>query len=840
MKRLLFILLLFGVMTFQVNAQKDTTKHRREYNIPIVTLSETELDEEEGQDISGLLQASKDIFVSTAGFTFGAARFKIRGYESENTSVMINGIGMNDPETGRAYWSVWGGLNDVTRDKEVEIGIVGNPYGASNLGGYTNIIARASKYRKGTKLVYSNGNRSYRNRAMITHSTGMMSNGFALTASVSRRWANEGYVEGSFYDAYSYFLSLEKKFSEKHSLNLVIFNAPKKAGSAGFSTQEAYDLAGSNYYNPNWGWQNGKKRNARVSNYNQPKLLLTDYFTINEKTKLTTSFMYSMGKGARSRLSWYKADDPRPDYYRHLPYYVEEGYTDNDSYYGNAHFNRWEISEGQIQWDQFYSTNSRFLYTIENKDGSGEDFEGNLANYMMEEEHNDHQQLVLQTNITHNFNEHIELNAGLISNYYVGSHYKTVQDLLGADFWVDYDKFAERMSDGVEKRDNDIRIPNHMIKEGDVFGYNYQSIIQKNTVYAKANFNYSKVDFHLSGDFTFNSLYRNGEMQNGKFPDRSLGKSETQHLIDYSLFGGVTYKITGRHFITANAAFLSRSPKFKQLYTSARTRDDIIDYDGNELIQSFDVNYIVRYPKFKSRITYYHTNFKNSIYQTYLYMDNTHSFVNYIMTDVQKVHTGIEAAAEYEVISGWTVYGVLAKGLNLYQNQPTVTAYVDNDNNNILDSETEYIEGYHSGRGPETVASVGIKYWSSTYWFGGISANYIDGVYRGLSMPKYLERNDFRADDNTPYYDYIKDEILGQEKMDPGYTVNIFAGKSWKIKYKYYINVSLNVSNVLDNQDVVIGSFDQFRFQADSPFKFKPKYFYLYGRQYFLNVSFRF
>ena len=116
MKRLLLVLFLFGAFAVQVNAQRDTTKQIRKYDLPVVTLSETELDEEEGQDISGVLQASKDIFVSTAAYTFGSARFKIRGYESENTSVMINGISMNDPETGRAYWSVWGGLNDVTRE----------------------------------------------------------------------------------------------------------------------------------------------------------------------------------------------------------------------------------------------------------------------------------------------------------------------------------------------------------------------------------------------------------------------------------------------------------------------------------------------------------------------------------------------------------------------------------------------------------------------------------------------------------------------------------------------------------------------------------------------------
>ncbi len=84
--------------------------------IPVITVSLAELeDDTESQDVSGLLQSSKDVFTSIAGFNFSAARFRVRGYDSENFTVMMNGITLNNPENGRAIWAYWGGLNDITR-----------------------------------------------------------------------------------------------------------------------------------------------------------------------------------------------------------------------------------------------------------------------------------------------------------------------------------------------------------------------------------------------------------------------------------------------------------------------------------------------------------------------------------------------------------------------------------------------------------------------------------------------------------------------------------------------------------------------------------------------------
>jgi hypothetical protein len=50
---------------------------------------------------------------------------------------------------------------------------------------------------------------------MITHNSGLMDNGWAYSISGSRRWAQEGYFEGTDYGANSFFASVEKRINKK-------------------------------------------------------------------------------------------------------------------------------------------------------------------------------------------------------------------------------------------------------------------------------------------------------------------------------------------------------------------------------------------------------------------------------------------------------------------------------------------------------------------------------------------------------------------------------------------------------------------------------------------------
>ncbi|MFM7104899.1 MAG: TonB-dependent receptor plug domain-containing protein, partial [Flavobacteriales bacterium] len=250
----LFYLLLTAPIA--VIAQITDTTAQDTSSVVIFSLSADNLESaSQNQDISPLLQSTRDVFASIAGFNFSNARYQIRGLESDQYIVMMNNVPMNDPELGWNVFAFWGGLNDVTRYPESQFGLGASPTTFSGPGGYSNISLRSSEDSKGSRFSYASTNRIYRNRVMFTHSTGVMENGWSLTASGSYRWSEEGYVPGTYFSGGSYFLSLEKKVNANHSIGFAGFGAPTLQGRAGIAIQEAYDLTGTNYYNPYWGYQ---------------------------------------------------------------------------------------------------------------------------------------------------------------------------------------------------------------------------------------------------------------------------------------------------------------------------------------------------------------------------------------------------------------------------------------------------------------------------------------------------------------------------------------------------------------------------------------------------------
>jgi hypothetical protein len=221
---------------------------------------------------------------------------------------------------------------------------------------------------KGTRVSYASANRIFQHRAMLTHSTGMMKNGWAITMSGSMRQgdAQNGpkmYSPGTYFNAYAYYVSIDKRINDKHLLSFTGFGAPIEQGRSSANTLEAFELAGSNYYNSLWGYQDGKVRNSNVSKTHRPMMMLSHIFNVNTTTKLTTSVFYNFGKSSLTGLNWNDAPNPRPDYYRYLPSYY---YMQGDTLNGDILKNNWANntnSTQQINWDRLIAMNQANLYS---------------------------------------------------------------------------------------------------------------------------------------------------------------------------------------------------------------------------------------------------------------------------------------------------------------------------------------------------------------------------------------------------------------------------------------------------------------------------------------------
>lgn len=833
-----FMVLLPALVAAQTDstttATPDTTAAGVQPRVPVFTITADDLDAELGnQDISGILQSSRDVFTSTAGFNFGSARFRVRGLDSEHMPVSINGVLMNDLELGWASWSNWGGLNDVTRGMQVRTGLGPSRINFGGMGGYTNMDVRPSQLRKGLRVSYASTNRAYRNRVMATYSTGMQANGWAFSGSGSRRWAEEGYIEGTSFDAYAYYLAAEKRFNAKHSVSFSAFGAPIVQGRQGIAQQEAYDLAGTNYYNPNWGYQDGAIRNSRMSFDHKPMFMLTHNHKPNEKATWNTSLFYTFGRDGQTRLNWNDAADPRPDYYRYLPSY----YAETDPGYANVLAQGWQDgSRGQIDWDQLYFANGKNLYTVENANGSGTDLTGFRSKYIVEEQRMDPTRLGINSVYSRELDNDRQLTYGGSIHRQKTRYFKVIDDLLGGEFWVDVDQFAERDFNDPNVAQNDLATPNKVVEQGDVFGYDYDINTDLYTGFVQYEKRFQQVDVYAGAEAGHTSFRRDSRFRNGRFPETSFGDGERHGFFHYGVKAGATYKVTGRHFLTANAAYQLRPPSSRNAYISPRTRDQVMDGLTNESTWSGDVSYVVRSPRVKARATLYYARTMDQIWSRSFYHDEYLTLINYTMSGVDQTHRGGEVGIEANLSSTWQLTAVYAGGDYRYSSRPTANITRDNSTEVFATDRTIYWNNFKVGGMPQTAASLGLRYNSPKFWFAGVSANYFDDIY----LDPNPDRRTQEALQNLVTSDPQWDALLTQTQLDANMTVDLFAGKSWQLKRKYRIAVNVTVSNLLDNQDFIIGGFEQLRYDRMDVDRFPPKYSYLFGRNYFAMMTFSF
>lgn len=842
-------------MVSRLAAQVIDSTDLNQNDLPTVILMDSDFEESSTSvnDASTLLNSSRDVFNSIAAYNFGSLRYRVRGNDSKYSEVMINGISMNDPETGRPVFSNWGGLNDAFRNSILVEGLGKTDAGFGNLGGLTAYSTRASQYRKQISLSYAFSNRSYNHRAMASIGTGEMGNGWYLMAAASGRYAGKGYTEGTFYQAYSYFLSVEKKINDKHSIDLTVFGAPSQRGGSAPVVQEVYDLVGSNYYNPNWGYQtvdaSGKQviRNSRTSTYHQPFAQLTWYWTPNKRTEFNTSFFFFGGPGGQTSLEWGEAADPRPDYYKNLPsYYMTNAHSTAEI---EAQIEAWRNRDPkvtQIDWDALYNANRNHLFTVYNANGQeGNTITGNASKYILAERHYDKMQTGNATYFKHEFKPNLIMTGGFSVSASRTHYYEKVNDLLGGDYYFDINKYAESLES--DECQTNLFNPNHVAKVGDIIGYNYYANRNYGRIWDQIDWLVGNFDLYLGLQAEFTQIWREGLWKSGSFAENSYGKDEMHNFFDPSVKAGVTYAINGRNHIVANMAYMFQAPQFRDIYVSPRTRQTVVGSNPkSERINAFDLSYLYRSPEFKLRLTgYYYTN-QNLIWNRSFYCENvfqntttsansyTSEFINFIMTDINQKSLGVEFGAEWNVTPTVTLQAAAANGIHTYRNNPIFSVYDDNNTMAYIENSIAYLKDYHVSTGPETVASLGIKYNSPKYWWVSLNANYMANMYFDVNPYNHTEEGMLHYAQG----DIRIEDVLRQTPMKPAFTLDFYGGFSKRYK-GYYFLVNVSVNNLLNNKNTILYGYEQLRFNANNPDMFPDKYSYMYGLNYFISLTVR-
>lgn len=812
----------------------------RDTNIDLFTinLTDDELDDDSGglDNISGLLQSSQDVFQRTAAFEWSSSFFRVRGLDSENGSVLINGIEMNKVFDGRPQWSDWGGLNDMLRNQELTTGLQPSAYNFGGVLGTTNMNVRASQYREGGRVTYSSSNRSYTNRIMASYASGLLEGGWSYAVMGGRRWGSEGFQDGTLYDANSFFVAIEKQINEKHSLNFTSMYTPNRRGKSSPNTQEVYDLKDIKY-NEYWGWLDGEKKNSRIKQIEEPIFMLNHYWDINSKTTLNTNVGYQYGKIGNSRLDFGGGANPSPAYYQNLPSYFLAD-TDGPDYAGAYIAEQNFMNDGQIDWERILDAN------VTNNSV------GESGAYVLYEDRTDDRQFSANTIFNTEINENIVFNAAVNYKNLKSKNFGEIIDLLGSTGYLNVDTF-----DGFQF---DNQNPDRIVGEGDKYRYNYNIYADIISGYAQAQFKYSKIDFYLSASLTSTSYQREGLWENSAFlGNLSLGKGEKLNFTGVGGKGGFTYKITGKHLIDVNAGYITKAPTIRNSYSNSRDNNSVVDNITEEKITSFDASYIFRSPIVKAKITGFYTKIEDANEISFYYADgitnigeefnDTSAFVQETLQGVDKRHIGAELGIEAQVTPTIKLKGVAAVGQFTYDNNPNL--YLTSTSFGRSPTYKSNLKDYKVAGGPQQAYSVGFEYRDPDYWWFGATVNYLASTYVDVS-PFLRTENFYLANDGLPINNYdpeVATELLKQEQFDNYFTVNLTGGKSWRIG-DYYIGVFASVNNLLD-EVYRTGGFEQARnanyteLLADNQTpkrQFGSKYWYGRGATYFVNVNFRF
>lgn len=791
------------------------------------------------QAVSTSVILSNDVFLKNAGYQFSQFRHRTRGYDSRYEQRYINGVSFNEQVRGVFNYSSIGALNDLTRNGNRINYLGASDFSFGDIAGSENINMRPANYRRGAKLTLSGANRNYYLRGMASYNTGLLDNGWAFTALVGGRYAHEGVVEGTFYKNISYALGAEKQWDNGvHSLSFVTFGSPVERAQQGSSVQQAVELVGCTTYNPNWGWQNGKKRNARVVKSWDPTAILSYVWEPDRDTSWTTGIGVHYNRYGRSSLNWYNGMDPRPDYYRYLPNYFS-GQPFMQEYYSYL----WKTAQiSQIDWDRLYNVNH-----LNNLTGNGS------AVYMVEERRSDLLETALNSTYNTRLSDHIKLSAGVGYKYSRSMQFKTVDDLLGAKYLLDVDKFAERDFPGDQTTiQNDLNRPDRKVYKDDVFGYDYRYNLHNLEAWVQQEHSYHYVDFYYGSRIGLSTIQRDGLMRNGRYPDSSFGKGELHTFVTFDAKAGLTYKINGRHLLTTNASFTSRPPLAWDMYVSPDITDHVAPSLKASKNANIDFSYVFSTPKVNGRVSLFYSKFWDDMDKVAYYNDIQRTFVFHTLYDLEKVHRGIELGINWAPTSALNFDFIGTAAQYYYDNNPM--GVMNSTNGNIVNQqERALMKDLYIGGVPQVIGTIGINYFID-YWFlsmniNGFGMNHIDPApirrlasnYVGVMPQEVIDKLPEGPGRETAQKQYDAfSSMTTQERFPGGCTVDLSIGKIIYLPGRQQINFNASVQNLLNKRDIRTGGYEQGRINLRYPENFGNKHFYMQGINFFINASYLF
>lgn len=839
--KLAMLALCYGPLAFAQNVEQKAASNLDENAF---TFTEAQLGEDDdmSQNVT-ILNSTSNVYASEAGYLFSPMRYRYRSFNQKYNEVYINGAPVNDMESGQFRFSNIGGLNRFSRNVDFALPFEGNNYSMTGMAGSNNYDFRAGSMQVGQYASVAAANRNYTLRGLYTYSSGFNDRGWAFSAGLTYRWANRGYVEGTFYNALSYYIGVQKKWNNGHSLSISTWGNPTERSTQGASTDEAYWLANDRYYNPYWGYQNGHKRNSRVVNDFSPSAIATWDWDINDKLKLTTSAFakYSMYKS--TKLNYNNAENPQPDYWKNMPssYYdiwnLSSVNNNPDTWQSwKNSYDFWTASKAnrQIDWDRLYYANENAAKA------------GNETMYYIQAKHNDNLNLTLSSTLTAKVTKNSKLVSGFIFASNSNRRYQTLEDMLGGSLFHNINNYALGKYPATDPRvQYDLNRPNAPVNEGDKFGYDYKIEVMKGLLWTSYTAELGRFQTMFSAKLGQTNMRRHGYMRNGMAAENSYGNSGIARMGEGGAKGSISFDAGRGHAFKLGVGYEWQPPKANTAFVSPEIQNDFVRDLHDEHIFSSEFAYQYQNSWMHANLNAYYSRLDHVTEWQNFYSDMDDSFVYFSLPGLQKEYYGVELGLDFKLTSflNFKAIGTLSDNRILKDIETTRSESVTGD----LNTEMTYIKGMRESGTPLNVGSLGLSYHAGG-WFIDLNANYYDRIYLSYA-PIYRTLSELSRLNAFDNFGNLMPGYTDQAKGHGGWMVDGSIGKSVRLKHGS-LNFNLMITNILNNQKIVSGGYEQsrsdFSGNGDSSkervYKFSknPKKYYVFGTNGMFQVSYRF
>ncbi len=655
----------------------------RKTPVAVSTIKAADIERKLGsQEFPEVLKSTPGVYATKSGGGFGDGRINLRGFNSENVAVMINGVPVNDMENGRVYWSNWAGLSDVTSAMQVQRGLGASKVAVPSIGGTINILSKTSDVEKGGNIIASTGNDGYQKYG-FTLSTGLMDSGLAATVSFAKI-EGEGYIDGTQFKGFNYFVNLSKEINENHKLSFTSFGAPQRHGQRqNMSTIDTYRNAESgNLFNPDWGYKNGQVTHIEDNFYHKSQTSLNHYWTMSDESSLSTAVYASFGTGGGGGTAGTNRD----------LFGVRIGGSDQP-----------------VDLDNIVEINRA---------------NGALGSEaILRASRNDHEWFGVLSTFKTKVSDKLDLIAGLDWRTYTGKHFREVTDLLGGQFYYD---------------DNNVNNPNAALSVGDKMGYNNDGKVGwlgffGQLEYGTDNFNafvstsIQKTSYQRIEYFLYDLSTEAG---------RDLATTDKINLNGYSIKGGANYKLDDVQNVFANIGYFERPAIFTAVFNGFNNTKINADAE-NEKIFSMELGYGIRGEKFAANVNLYRTQWNDRTFTRNIRAtepgaeDYTANLLG-----VNALHQGVEFDFTYKYSDKLNFTGMLSLGDWKWDNDLDDVPVFDEDQNEV-DRLSLPIKGLKVSNSAQTTAALGMlyKFWDKTSFT--LDYNYFADLYARIDVLSY-------------------------------------------------------------------------------------------------------